>query len=322
MISPLSFIWRQLNGPQIAAICAATWKYFHDTYDSILEYFRTFSIETATDDHLTVIGVWQGLARPLVPVPQGEVFFFTEVYGYIEDPDNPGHLIPDSSYPSVRGFAEVPSSFTGTGGKFAGQTVPGDYTKVPAAMFRSLLRANSDSEGYLGSLIALDDMLYSLWRRTHSAVAPDYTFEWSTLEAHPTYTPGDIFVDLGMTGDWEYPYETQAEVKLLGKTIYYPIPKLIPILHEGDSSADPLGFVRILVRSEEDVYGLDAMWAGEGTPSDTVDNGEEPEWDVSPITIAELTTMWGTGSTWIDVEGPAEDFYPISEEDLGEMWNG
>ncbi len=322
MISPISFIWRQLNGPQITAICRATWSYFYNTYDSILEYFRHFSIETATDKHLTLIGVWQGMARPLLAIPREDAFFFNEVYGYIEDPDNPGHLIPDSNYPSDRGMSEAPSSFTGAGGKFAGQTTPGNYKQIPSAMFRAMLRANSDSKGHLGGLIALDDILFALWQRTHVTTPPEYIFEWSTLDTHPTYTPGDIFVDLGYTGDWEYPYETQAELKLLGKTVYYPIPKLIPIIHEGDGFAEPYGFVRILLRTEGDVYGLDAMWAGTGTPSDIVDDGEDPEWEVSDITNAELSTMWSHDNSWIDEEGPSADFYPLTTTEISEMFSG
>lgn len=322
MISPISFLWRQFSGPQIQAITQAIWQYFRTTYDRTLEYFRTFSLNTATNEHLSLIGIFQGLARPLIAIPEKGVFWFTNAYEYVDDPNNPGHKIPSYDYPSTEGFSSVEEYPNGVGGKFSANTAPGNYRQLPPALFRRILRANSDSDAELGSLKTLDDILFGVWRLNHSAVTPPtYKFTFTNRVDYPRNTPGDIIVDLGMTGDWQYPYETQAEIKLLGKTVYYPIPKLVAEITPGDARADPIGLIRILVHTQDDIYGLDAMWEGVGTPSDVVDDGENPEWSMSAVTTSELLQMWARDNTWIDEEGPSEDFYPLSLEALEDMWN-
>lgn len=320
MINPISFLWRQFNGPQITAICQALWQYMKDSFDTSLEYFDKLSISTANSDHLTWIGILQGLARPLIPIPDETMFLFDEEYGYIEDPDNPGHMIPDTtSYPSERGFADVGEVF-GEGGKLDYEMYKSGYSYLPDYIFRACLSANSSSEGMLGGLVALDDIIYGIWKMEHPTTVPVYQIKWAG-EQDTKYTRADIFVDLGVTGDWAFPYETQAEIKLLGTTVYFPIPKLIPILVEGDSSIDPYGFIRILSTTDGDVFGLDAMWAGEGTPSDWVNNGEEPEFDVNPITNSELQLMWAQDNTWIDEEAPSLEFIAMTESELEDMWS-
>lgn len=324
MINPISFLWKQFNGPQITAICQALWEYFHDTYDSFLEYFNKLSISTANSDHLTWLGILQGLSRPLIPIPDEDMFWFTEEHGYIDDPDNPGHLIPDAEFPSTHGFATEDGFPYGDFARLDSEKFTSGYHYIPDYLFRAVLRGNSSSKGYLGSLIALDDIMYSIWRIEHPTVPPVYEFSWG-LGANNT-TPGDIYLDMKVTGDWAYPYETQAEVRLLGSSVYYPIPRLYPILHEGDSTIDPYGFIRILLHTEEDeegnlIYGLDSMWAGEGTPSDYVANGQDPEFDVSPITQAEENLMWQQDNTWIDEEAPGIEFVSLSLDEISDMWN-
>lgn len=326
MINPISFLWRQFTGSQVNAIATALWQYFKDSFDGTLEYYRNLKIANANDDHLTWIGILQGVARPLIPLPDESYFLFTETYGYEEgdgaEPETwyAGHMIPDSGL-NPRGFGSVNNS---EGGRLTDVKGIGDYEYIPATIFRAVLRANSSSSGVLGSLVVLDDILYTIWRIDHLTTPPVYTFTFANRQANPRNTPGDIFANLGVTGDWKYPYETQAEVHVLGNTVYYPMPKLIPVLREGDSQIDPIGLIRILLRTDESVdpvvYGLDAMWAGEGTPSDTVNDGEEPEWDLSPLTVFEVMSMWNTDQDWLDDPDPSEEFVALTTADLNGMW--
>lgn len=235
MINPISFLWKQLNGPQVSAICNAIWQYFKDTYDSILDYYYDLSIEKANNSHLTFIGLLQGLARPLTEIPEIKDLTFGDSYGYIDDPDNPGHKIPDSQYPTIYGFSALgdEQSQAAMGGHFPQEDAEyyqGTKRYINDYIFRALLRGNASSEGTLGSIVALDDMLYEIWKKDHPTVPLSryqFTFCYA-IDYAQNAAPGDIYVDLGSLIDWNYAEELQAEVKMLGKTIYYPIPKLIP----------------------------------------------------------------------------------------------
>lgn len=325
MINPISFLWRQFNGPQITAICQAIWQYFHDTYDAYLNYFHSFGIDTVTQtDHLTFIGILQGLARPLIPIPDENTFWFTEVYGYKDgngmEPITwyAGHKIPDAKFPDDHGFSSL--NDIQRGGKFQEVSDPGGYDYIPDYIFRALLRGNASSEGLLGSLVALDDMLYEVWKKDRPTTVPAYVFTWANPTDNPRYTPADIFVNLGVTQDWNHPYEVQAEIKLLGNTVYYPIPKLIPVLREGETELDPAGWVRILVATQAGVYGLDAMWAGIGTPSDTA-AGPDPDYAILAISDTELQTMWTQNNSWADEEAPGGELVSLTDEEIHNMWN-
>lgn len=319
-------MWRQFNGPQITAVCNAIFEYFQDTYDKTLEYLGKFKISTANESHLTFLGILAGYARPLIPIPDEQMFWWGEEFGYIDDPDQPGHLIPDSQYPVEHGFNEselvdgASSSMSLVGGKLDEVSANDEgYSYLPGYIFRAFLQGNAISQGANASLVTLDNQLNEVWKIEHDVTAPVYRFNF--IEAsNPRYTVGDIFVDLGVTGDWAYPYETQAEIKLLGSTLFYPIPRIIPQLREGDSTIDPYGFIRILINTDEDTYGLDAMWAGEGTPSDYIANGEDPDFAVSPITEPELQMMWSRDNTWQDEEAPTLELQALSVDEITDMW--
>lgn len=305
MVNPISFLWRQFNGPQVSAICQVVYEYFKDLVDSSLDYFDRLTISTANSQHLTFLGILQSLARPLVPIPNETMFLFTH------------EPVQDNS---DRGFAPE-HIYYGDYGKFDEENFSSGYSYIPDYLFRALLRGNASSKGYLGSLIALDDMLYSIWKIEHDTIVPIYTFRWAD-ESDTRYTPADLFVNLGNTGDWTYPYETSAELTLLGQTVYYPIPKLIPIIYEGESSLDPYGFVRILLCEDSGVPGLAEMWLDPPqTPADYVPNGEDPEFEVSPIATAEEQLMWQQDNTWIDEDAPTLEFQAMRVEEIQEMWN-
>lgn len=321
MLNPISFIWRQFNGPQISAICQALFNYFKKLCDENLDYFNDFTLDTANSEHLSLLGVLQGLARPLVPIPDEELFWFEEPYEYTEgngmlpELEFPGHKVPVKNFPSLRGFAEGPVS---EGGVFSEEKdTDGNYKNIPDYIFRQVLKSNTASEGRLGGLVVLDDILVGLFQKENPGFTPIHKFTWNN-DIH-TGTPGDIHVDLGVSGDWVHPYEVFAEIKELGNTIYFPIPRLFAHIAEGDSQLDPTGFVHILIESAGSTYGLDAMWAGEGTPSDIIPDGESPAFSVEPITVAMLNAMWQTSQTWIDEPSPAY-FKPLTPEEIANLW--
>jgi hypothetical protein len=320
MLNPISFLWQQLNGPQITAICQALFNYFKNLCDENLDYLNNLTIANANSDHLSLLGILQGLARPLVPVPDSKMFWFTSPYDYVVGPgiepeyQFPGHKIPETNYPSEHGLSNGPY---GQGGVF--DEVPEGttgYKYIPDYIFRAVLQGNTDSEGQLGGLTALDDILNAIFQAENPGMSPMYTFVWNN-DVH-SGTPGDIEVDLGTTGDWLHPYEVFAEVKLLGSTVYFPIPRILPKLVEGDGHLDPVGFIHILVMGTEDVYGLNDMWNGTGTPADT-EPGEDPEFAVSPITTTELNTMWNDSQSWIDEPSPSY-FIPYTPEEIAQLW--
>lgn len=238
MINPISFLWRQFNGPQISAFCNAIWEYFNTTYSQTLAYLGHLTIESANTHHLSLLGALQGLARPLVPIPKEDELLFTNDYGYKEgygvEPATwyAGHLIPDAMFPSNEGVSSLHNP--SVGGKFQQEGSKTGYSYITDYIFRALLRAVAHSEGYLGGLTVLDDMLYEVYRTDYPSETPKYKFVWTNRTTHQHNSPADIIVDMGSTYDWANPYMLYAEINLLGDTVYYPIPRLIPSLTIGD----------------------------------------------------------------------------------------
>lgn len=238
MINPISFLWRQFSGPQITAICQALWQYFVTSFDTILDYFNAVTPTTANTQHLTLLGSLHGLSRPLIPIPDEDKFIFVEPYDYelgygVEQSTwTESHMIPkDAGFPSTHGLGSLNSR--NTGGVFSDLADTTGYSHIADYIFRAFLQGSIDSEGYLGGLKTLDDMLYAAWNKDHPNTIPAYIFRWARLDINPTYNQADVFVDLGVSGDWAQPYQIQAEIKLLGHTVYYPIPRIIPVLTEG-----------------------------------------------------------------------------------------
>jgi hypothetical protein len=58
--------WQQLDGPIAGTIFDGIKGWFKRGFESTMDYFSKFSIETATGDHLTTIGLLMGIPRPLV----------------------------------------------------------------------------------------------------------------------------------------------------------------------------------------------------------------------------------------------------------------
>lgn len=226
MIAPIDWLWKQFRGPQISAIANAIFEYFRATLDPILDYWNRFTIATANSEHLTIIGALQGIARPIVFVRDNKYFWFSQV------PEE------GTYYPSVP-YEESPHGLSSldnimVGGKFSDfeSTQEGDYRLVSDALYRLILQSANTTKGEQGSLIWLDDMLYTIWKRVQPSRNPTYSFTILDSES-PAVTQhlrsiGDAQVDLGAERDWgeDLFAELLAEVNLLGSTIYYPNPTL------------------------------------------------------------------------------------------------
>ena len=228
MINPINFLWKQLNGPQITAYCQGIYLYFKKTYDDVLEYWKNFSIATANNSHLTFLGALQGIARPKLAVTGVQFFLFSEVPAE-------GTYYPHIPYTeSDHGLSDIHGDVS-IGGKFIDihddpSHHPQDIIQIPPVLFRQILKSSSESKAAKGSLAWLDDVLYGLWRLEHSEEqVPDYTFrilEEADLEQFFTRSIGDLIVNIGRDSGWTYAAEVIAELRLLGKTLYYPTPTL------------------------------------------------------------------------------------------------
>lgn len=179
MIKPINFLWKQLNGPQITAYAQGMYSFIKDSFDSHFDYFRNFNIETANGSHLTTIGRWLGIVRPLLSEARARNFYFTE----------------EKEHPSKNGFSEAPGPDQ-VGGKFSdvGAANTG-LTYLPDPYFRVLLGCIADSEGYPGSLRLLDDICANFFDVYRPGDAKDYRIVW--------LPNGDIELHLGDTVFWD-----------------------------------------------------------------------------------------------------------------------
>ena len=78
MILPIRYMWEQLDGPQVSALSNALFEYWKSVFDVKLDYFNNISVNTASDIHLTLLGLLSGLIRPNISEPDREYFYFTE----------------------------------------------------------------------------------------------------------------------------------------------------------------------------------------------------------------------------------------------------
>ena len=78
MILPIQYLWKQLDGPQVKGLTKGVEEYWKSLFDDKLDYFNNISIDTANDDHLTLMGLLSGLIRPVIQEPDKTFFYFTE----------------------------------------------------------------------------------------------------------------------------------------------------------------------------------------------------------------------------------------------------
>ena len=212
MILPIRYMWEQLNGPQMSSISDAMFEYWKSIFDDKLNYFNTISVETATDVHLTLLGLLSGLIRPTISEPDREYFYFTEY----EEPLS-RHGFGDINDPSVGGRLVKLDT---------GATV--HNTSLDTEHYRALLRAWVTGEGEIGSLELLDDICAEL---TRLDLGPDtdpfYQFFFMDAGNIPAdRAPGDVYIDMRSIDNWSNPTHIYAVLQGLANTCYAPQPRI------------------------------------------------------------------------------------------------
>ena len=153
MIPVIQYLWKQLNGPQIKAICEAINQFIRSQVGGLLDYFNNLNVDTATDSHLTIIGSLIGLSRPKLTNARIKYVLFTD----------------GVEHNSSKGFSDGPGSESeGTrGGKLVdlNEILAGNATTIlPAAYYRPLLNTIIESDGKYGSIVLLDDIYSTFYK--------------------------------------------------------------------------------------------------------------------------------------------------------------
>lgn len=217
MLREFRFLWRQFNGPQINAIMVAVLKYCREQCNSILNYFNRFSIVTATNDHLTLIGACMGIVRPLVHFADQSLYLFsaTEETG------------------STRGFSSLENPTVGARLSTV-QDYYSSYSSVacPEEYYRKILLACNNFEGDKHSLLFIQNVLEDVWKQNH----PGGDISTSGIGIHfyvdgdpvidGARTFGDVTVYMGAQADWgdaeDAAFKWQGVFQGIFSVIFYP----------------------------------------------------------------------------------------------------
>lgn len=212
MILPIRYMWEQLNGPQVSALSNALFEYWKAVFDSKLDYFNNISVETASDIHLTLLGLLSGLIRPNISEPDHEYFYFTEY--------------PETDFRHGFGSVDDPS----IGGRLTKVDAGGGVHNVSldAEHYRALLKAWVSGKGDIGSLQLLDDMCYELTKLDlGNDVTPFYQFVFMEGDDIPEdRAPGDVYIDMRDADNWRNPLHVYAVVQGIANTAYAPQPRI------------------------------------------------------------------------------------------------
>jgi len=225
MILPIRYLWEQLDGPQVSALSNALFEYWKAIFDNKLDYFNTISVDTATDIHLTLLGLLSGLIRPTISEPDREYFYFTEAL----------------EYPSSHGFGDV--NDPSIGGRLtkldAGTSV--HNVSLDAEHYRALLRAWVSGEGEIGSLELLDDICAELTRLDlGDDVVPFYKFTFMSENIPVDRAPGDVYIDMRNMDNWHNPTHIYAVLQGVANTAYAPQPRLFISIGTSGRVSQPL----------------------------------------------------------------------------------
>lgn len=210
MILPIQYLWKQLDGPQVTGIAKGIEEYWKTLFDDKLDYFNNISIDTANDDHLTLMGLLSGLIRPVIQEPDKIFFYFTEMVEH-----NFSHGFSDLDHPELGGglFSKVDKK------SLQNVTLDTEY-------YRALLRAWDHGQGEIGSLMLLDDICAEL---TALDVGGDPVYRFTIMEGDDIpvdRAPGDVYIDMGNAEDWNNPLHVYAVLNGIGNTAYAPQPRL------------------------------------------------------------------------------------------------
>lgn len=216
MIAPINFLWKQLNGPQITAFCRAVYLWIKDLFDDKLDYFNTFSIDTANDEHLTTLGTLMGIKRPMIGVQNNEDFWFT-----------------NTKEKSTRGFGDIGSD---VGGLFSSPDPTGmNASYIGEEYYRPLLKTVATGKGMPGSLVLIDEICAYFYDTYRQGEQKNYLLyhEPDNLDAEQGYMVGDILLFLGRIEDWgSTSFFIHSIMNVLNLYAYAPLPSLFHLFEE------------------------------------------------------------------------------------------
>lgn len=303
MVNLFRYWWKQLDGPQITAIMQATFLYIKNQINGTLEYFRTFSVDTATDTHCTLIGVLMGLSRPIMTQEQVKNFWFTDGPSKSEEPGEYHGLSSLGPFVTTEGDNVPPL----TGGRFTDLYAEGDVMEdvyLPIKYWRSLLKLVSQSEGYPGSLKVLDEVVLWFYETYRPSIDPDYIIEIDET-GDDARSIGDINLHIGKLTYWmEYAPFIYGALDSLQQSYYSPMPQLHIIFNYASNVWEQL--------TDEN---LADMWAGTPEIDEDVGIGFEM------LTETNLVDMWaGTFDVPEDIE--LAGFEYITHQDIIDMFDG
>lgn len=283
MILPIQYLWKQLDGPQVTGITKAIEDYWKILFDRKFDYFNNFSVETANNDHLTLLGLLSGLVRPVIQEPDMDYFYFTEQY----------------ENPVEHGFSDLEE--LGRGGRFSRLDSKGVHNvSLDEEHYRALLRAWTTGEGEIGSLMLLDDICNELTKTDLGpSTEPFYQFDFMAGDNIPQdRAPGDVFIDMRSMADWSNPLHIYAVLRGIGDSAYAPQPRLFISLGASGQVARPMPSVEPGVYSEPIQVELTVSNPDDAVIYYTTD-GTDPTTESTvysgPITISESTIIKAFG---------------------------
>lgn len=231
MIPDISFIWKQLNGPQITAITKALFAYIKEKFDDLISYFWNLSVQTANSAHLTLFGTLVGFQRPIVVKIDQVYFYFSELPPVENSPHGlswrPGPPDPEGQQYDWGGqLSEV-----SPGNKAVGELADTEW-------YRALLSGFLHSNGVEGSLVLLNDIIVTLSSYDNPDRPPYFIFTY-TLQQEGVKSPGDIDIDLDNIIPWRDPYTSYELMVSIANGMYAPVPKIYPILQGVNTLENP-----------------------------------------------------------------------------------
>ena len=212
MILPVRYLWEQLDGPQANALSDGLFEYWKAIFDTKLEYFNNISVNTASDIHLTLLGLLSGLVRPTISEADSDFFYFTEY--------------PENNF--EHGFSSLDD--LSRGGKFSrvDSGVGTHNVSLDGEHYRALLKAWVSGDGDIGSLQLLDDICYELTKLDLGDVEPFYTFQFMEqgAELPADRAPGDVYIDMRGANNWANPLHIYAVLQGIADSAYAPQPRI------------------------------------------------------------------------------------------------
>lgn len=224
MILPVRYLWEQLDGPQVTALSDALFNYWKAVFDDKLEYINNISVNTASDIHLTLLGLLSGLVRPNITEPDRDYFYFTG------SPENP----------TTHGFSDLDNLAVGGRLSKLEEGTGVHNTSLDAEHYRALLKAWISGDGDIGSLALLDDICNELTKIDLGSTPPFYQFTFMEGDDIPVdRAPGDVYIDMRSAQSWSNPLHIYAVLQGIADSAYAPQPRLFISLGVSGQVAPP-----------------------------------------------------------------------------------